>query len=76
MAQPKKRNPLDNVNIEPAKSVGRETADKPVSKMFRMTPQQDAALKEAMYLTGVSMQAIVIEGIELWIAAQKKAGKM
>ncbi|MCK7435930.1 hypothetical protein [Enterobacter bugandensis] len=71
-----KRNALDNVNIEPATTTGRASAEKPVSKMFRMTAQQDAALKEAMYLTGESMQSIVIEGIELWIAEKKKAGKM
>ena len=70
-----KRNALDNVNTEEAKSVGRPAADKPVSKMFRVTQQQEARLKEAMYLGGATLQTIVTEGIELWIEKNLK-GKM
>ena len=70
-----KRNALDNVDTGEAKSVGRPAAEKPVQKVFRVNAQQDQRLREAMYLSGETLQTIVTEGIELWIAERLK-GKM
>ncbi|WP_225760255.1 hypothetical protein [Leclercia sp. Marseille-Q4284] len=71
-----KKSALDNINTDAAvKSTGRKAADELVSKMFRMTPQQDQRLREAMYLSGKSLKDIMTEGLELWIAENLK-GKM
>lgn len=71
-----KKNAFDNVDTDAAvKSTGRAPAEKPVSKMFRVSPQQDQRIREAVFLSGRTMQDIVIEGIELWIAENLK-GKM
>ena len=71
-----KKSALDNINTDAAvKSTGRKPADELVSKMFRMTQQQDQRLREAMYLSGKSLKDIMTEGLELWIAENLK-GKM
>lgn len=70
------KNPLSNVNTDAAvKSVGRENAEKLTQKMFRVNPQQEQRIREAMFYSGRTLQDIVTEGIELWIAENLK-GKM
>ena len=71
-----KRNALDNIDASPLeKTVGRPAAEKLISKMFRVNAQQDQRIREAMFLSGRTLQDIVTEGIELWIAENLK-GKM
>ena len=70
-----KRNALDNVNLDAAKSVGRPAADKMTLKTFRVNAQQEQRLREAMFLSGCTMQDILVQGLELWIAENLK-GKM